>query len=176
MKVKSRKEILKEQKELKKIERLSSSDEETDIRKLFVIILVLVVGLIIVYFGTELLNKKEESDDTTSTTPEINYNVVSIGTMLNRSENEYYVLIYDSTGEDALLYSTLSTTKAKIYFCDLANSMNSVYYNVNNDNKSNPKATKIADLDLGDITLIKVKNGKISKYLEDYDKIKNELN
>ena len=46
---------------------------------------------------------------------------------------------------------------------------------VNNDNKSNPNAKSIDDIDLGDITLIKVKNGEIVSYIEDIEQIKTEL-
>ena len=36
-------------------------------------------------------------------------------------------------------------------------------------------ATSIEDLDFGKITLIKVKNGKINKYYEELDEIKQTL-
>ena len=68
-----------------------------------------------------------------------------------------------------------SKDSLKIYYCDLGNKLNRDYYNVNNDNKSNPNAKSIKELDLGDLTLIKVEKGKITKYIEKYDSIKNEL-
>ena len=101
--------------------------------------------------------------------------------LLNRPEKEYYVLIYDKEDSDAVLYSSTMNSYSskkdglKIYYCDLGNKLNREYYNINNDNKSNPNAKSIKELDLGDLTLIKVEKGKITKYIEKYDSIKNEL-
>ena len=115
---------------------------------------------------------------------EINYDKVIVGTILNRDANEYYVLVYNSTDVSASKYSNLiSQHKAKsseknyvdIYFCDLDNKLNASYYNVNNDNKSNPKATEVSDFDFGDLTLLHIKKGKIVEYIEDYKTIQEKL-
>ena len=104
--------------------------------------------------------------------------------MLNRPYDEYYVLFYNSNDNNAVLYSMLLTKYMekssesdyiKIYYCDLQNKINSDYYNVNKDNKSNPKAKTIDELDLGDLTLIKIKKGNINSDFEGYKDIKNIL-
>ena len=101
--------------------------------------------------------------------------------MLNRHEEEYYVFIYNSTKEEASYYSSLinkyqnKEEALKVYFIDLNNELNKDYYNVNNDNISNKKAKTIKELDLGDITLIQVKNNNISMYEDDISKIENLL-
>ena len=59
-----------------------------------------------------------------------------------------------------------------MYYIDLSNKLNESYYS---EEESNPKATNIKELKLGDFTLIKVKDGKIVKYLEDEKEVKKEL-
>ena len=125
-----------------------------------------------------IVKKNNISFDDTAQAGEIDYSKVSVGTMLTKNEKNYYVLIYDSADNNAGLYSLLKADYSakedalSIYFCDLSNSLNSKYKSDN----TNPKATKIEELALGDITLIKVSNAKISKYVEGFDNIKKELN
>ncbi len=164
---------------------LGLSEDENEIKRFVIIVIAIAVIAGIVYIATEAFNKKEAEYEDTPTTGAINYDVVTIGTLLNRPSDDYYVLIYDSEKNDAVKYATLmdlyidENSKEKnykpIYLCDLSNSLNKEYYNVNNDNKSNPKATKIEELDLGDLTLIQVKKGKIVKYVEDYKTIHDLL-
>lgn len=159
-----------------------SSEDENIIRKFIIIIVIIVILVGLIYWVTELTHKKEETKDTV-TTGEIDYTVVSIGTMFNRPEKEYYVLIYDLEDENSILYSAVinkylndTSKKEKLYYCDLGNTLNKKYYDVNNDGKSNTSAKNINELDLGKLTLIKIKNGEIIKYLEDFETIKSELN
>ena len=165
----------------KRIKGLSNvgSDDENIIRKFIIIVVVIIILSGIVYAVTELTKKKDTNEGITA--GEVNYDIVTIGMLLNRPEKEYYVLIYDENNEDAIIYSALinsynnKSEHLKLYYCNLANKLNKDYYNVGNDNKSNPKAATITELDLGDLTLIKVKNGKIDSYIENYDSIKNLL-
>jgi len=163
----------------KRIKSLSTGSDDENIIKKFIIIVVVIAFVIAgLYVITEITKKKDRNSDITA--GEIDYNVVSIGTLLNRPEKEYYVLIYDKKDDDAVLYSALiasynNKNDKKIYFCDLDNKLNKKYYNVGNDNKSNPNATNIKELDLGNLTLIKVKNGKLAEYIENYEEIKNVL-
>lgn len=174
--------IVKEQKELKKIKVNNSNiDDDTNIiKKLVVIVVVIAVLIGIVYVVTELVTKDAE-EETTITEGEINYDKTSVGMILNRPYDEYYVMVYNAEDADAVLYSTILTKymneedSTKIYFCDLNNKLNSSYYNVDKDNKSNPDAKSVEDFDFGDLTLIKVKKGKIVKYVEDLDTIRKIL-
>lgn len=154
-------------------------DDENIIKKFVIIVIIIIVLSGVVYAVTELTKKKNSNEIVTS--GEINYDVLTVGMLLNRLEKEYYVIIYDENNEDSILYSSMISSynntqnHLKIYYCNLANKLNKDYYNVNGDNKSNPKATKVSELDLGDLTLIKVKNGKIVSYIENYETIKNVL-
>lgn len=175
--------LIKGQKKIKniKFDNSGTNGDENVLKKLIIIVIVIAAIIGIVYGITELIKKSPETSKEV-VEGEINYNKVSVGTILNRPYSEYYVLVYNADDTNAVLYSTILTKymnkekNDKIYFCDLANQLNAPYYNVNNDNKSNPKATKIEDLDFGDLTLIKVSKGKITKYIEDLEKIKEILN
>lgn len=156
------------------------SEETRELRK-FIIILLSIIAIVIVVYGISkvLIKDKDETTGNDVTAGVVDYDIVSIGTMLNRNIDEYYVMIYDANDSNAVLYSSMinkyiSKEKAKkIFFCDLGNKLNSEYYAKDKD--SNPKAKSINELALKELTLIKVKNGKIVKYIEDVDTMKKEL-
>lgn len=161
-----------------------ATEEENEVKRF--IIIVIVIGLFVgaIYGLTEMLKKDDETPKEENTTPTISYDKLTVGTLLNRPYDEYYVLAYDGGANKAIEYSVLlsqykskSTEKdyVKIYFLDLDNSLNKKYYNVNEDNKSNPDAKKIEDLDFGDLTLLYIKDGKIKEYIEDYTTIQKKL-
>lgn len=175
-------------KKVKKLKRTGmniSSEDENDIKTFIIILVVIVVLVLGIYFLTTIIHKNKNNDtDSDVVAGEINYDKVNVGTILNRPYDDYYVLIYNSEDNEAVRYSTLLNNYMennskdgyiKIYFCDLGNSLNSSYYNVNEDNKSNQKAKEVKDFDFSDITLLKIKKGKISEYIEDYKTIQEKL-
>lgn len=159
------------------------SDDENEIKRFIFIILGIAVIMGIIYGITELVASKKDDDAVEVVKGSINYDKVSVGTLLNRPYDEYYVLVYDSESKEAVKYSAMMTTykekdeedSLKIYYCDLGNSLNKKYYNVNEDNKSNKKAQKVEDFDFGDLTLLHIKDGKVSEYIEDYKTIQEKL-
>ena len=158
-------------------------NEETKTMKQFLITLIIViVGVVGIYLLTKYVVKKDNSTNNSSTTEEKNYidpNTAIVGTMLNKSSDAYYVIIYDKTKDNATTYySLVSTYKAKdkalkVYTVDLSNSLNKKY--IATDNKTNPKATNLEDLKFGEVTLLKVKNNKITEAYETTDAIKKAL-
>ena len=106
--------------------------------------------------------------------------MVSVWTILNRKYDEYYVAIYDEEDPRAVYYSTIITLYTntddaiKVYYCNLGNYLNQKY-KVSDDGQTNPDATSISELALGDLTLIKVENGEIAEYLEGLDAIREEF-
>lgn len=154
------------------------TDEQKEVFKFIIIIVVLVL----VIGGIYLITDKYIEKGNRSTVPgEINYDKATIGTMLNRPYDEYYVIIYDSKSTEASYYASLiynyreNEDALKVYFIDLNNELNKKYYNVNNDNISNKDAKSINELDLGDITLIKVSNKEINTYIDDIASIEQIL-
>lgn len=155
------------------------TEEQKEIRKFVIIILVILIVVGLIYFLTDKFVEQGSINNTT--TGEIDYDVATIGTLFNRPYSEYYAIIYDSKSTEASYYNSIKNNYSdkddsiKIYYIDLNNELNKKYYNVNNDFKSNPQAKSIEDIDLGDITLIKIKDGQIVSYIDDIDKIVKEL-
>ena len=163
---------------------LSNDEDENAIRSFVIIVIVIAVLAGVIYFLTNKFVAKNDEYVDTVTPGSINYDIVSVGTMFNRPYDDYYVLVYNVEDTAAVKYSAIMSKYKEnsekdgykqIYICDLNSSLNSKYYNVNNDHKSNPKATGINDLNFGDLTLLEIKNSKIVKYVEKYDTIKEML-
>ncbi len=158
-----------------------TSEESKEVKKFIIILLSIIVLVLAVYGITRLVNNnKDNNEDRTVTTGAIDYDKVSVGTLFNRADDEYYVIVYDGEASNAIYYSALMNKymkkekSNKVYFCDLSNELNKKYY-VGEDKESNPNATISSELAFKDLTLIKIKNGKIIKYLETLDTIKTEL-
>ena len=169
-------------KNIKKVDIDKYTSEESKEVKRFIIILLSIIVLVLAVYGiTRLVNKdKNNNDDRTVTAGSIDYDKVSVGTLFNRADSEYYVIVYDGEAPNAIYYSALMNKymdkekSNKVYFCDLSNELNKKYY-VGEDKDSNSNATTSSELAFKDLTLIKIKNGKIVKYLETLDTIKTEL-
>ena len=158
------------------------AEEQKEVYKLIMIILIVVAILSLVYlfsraFISKDLFKSKEETKTTSTikTPEFDYTKIIVGELLNRPYDEYYVLAFDSTSDLSFDYNNMINAyngKTKMYALDLNDGFNKKYVG----EKSNPQATNIEELSFGEITLLKIKNGKIVKYLENKNDIRSELN
>jgi len=178
--------LMKDQTKLKnariKSANIESEDENT-VKKFIIITIVIAIIIGGLYAFTELIKKEEEKVDEVKS-GEIAYDVVTVGTILNRPYDTYYVLIYNFDDTNAVKYSSILTNYMrfsnnddyiKAYYCDLSNSLNSKYYNVHGDNSTNKNAKTVEEFNFGDLTLLQIKNGKIVKYIEDYETIKKEL-
>lgn len=156
------------------------TEEQQEMIRFLIIVVIIAACVAGVYFFTKTyVTKDDAKEEAEMTTPaSVNYDVTIIGSLLNRPYDEYYAMIYDSTSVSANKYLGVYTSyaqmqnKEKLYYVDLSNVLNAPYYT---EGETNPKAKTIEDLKLGDFTLIKIKNKKIVKYLEDFDEIKKEL-
>jgi hypothetical protein len=157
------------------------TSEQIELKNFILVILVVVIcvaGLYLVTraFVTKDLIPKEEEEVIVA--GEVNYDVAIMGQLLNRPYKQYYAVIYDSEGDYStdmykLVYAYVKEKDAKhIYTIDLSNELNKAYYDKDNVKKN---ATKVSEMKVGDITLVKVKNGKIDKYIVDYAKMQKEL-
>ena len=168
------------EKQLKKIvKKANKTEEQQEIKKFLIILLIVVLIVVGMYFLTkDVVKNKEDKKEETKTEVTFDYSKIILGELLNRPYDEYYVLIYNSKDPKVNTYSNfVSTYKAnekslKIYIADLNDSMNEKFYS---KEESNPKAKSISELKLSDLTLIKVKNKQITKYVENQDSIKAEL-
>lgn len=161
------------------------SEDENVIKKFIIISLSILILAGLAYFITEKTKKNDDdSKETEKIAGEVNYDVVSIGTMLNRPYEEYYVMLYDSSNSSASLFSyaksnyensTTKKDKLKIYYCDLGNSLNKKYYNDSENFQGNKNAKSINEFMFGELTLLKIKNGKVEKYIEGIEEVNAEL-
>ena len=112
-------------------------------------------------------NKKRLKDlfkdtDIPYQTGSVNDSVLIVGTLLNRPEKEYYVIAYSSTDTNMAYYNSMMSKymeeedAQKIYFLDLDNALNKEYVAEEESNASKT-FTKIEDLKLGNLTLLKKK-------------------
>lgn len=168
----------------KKVKKLKQSkyrsEEQKDMMRFLIILFGVIAVVAIVYGISRFLIKEEDVFKDEVVTGQVNYELVTVGTMFNRNYSEYYVVAYEKEDTQAILYSALMnkytnmTDSLKVYFCDLDNKFNENYY-VGETGESNPGAKSIEELALGKYTLLKIKNGKIVKYIETLDETKEEL-
>ncbi len=194
-KVSKKKTVAKTDK-VKKVKRNNKikfeTTEQAEVKKFIIVIIVvlLCVGAIYLFtraFVSKDLFKKDEPKVEDVTEGEVNYDVAIMGQILNRPYDEYYVIIYNQSegeylGDMASIVSDYSTKeddkKLHLYTVDLSNELNSSYYDKENENT---KAKTLAEIKLGDKTLLKIKKNKksgkleISKYITDIDAMKKEL-
>lgn len=164
-----------------KTEKHQTEEQNEIIRfvRILVIIIILVLGVYLftrIFVTKDLFNKDKEPDTVTPGT--INYNVTNIGSMFNKNEKEYYVMLYNSKDVNAVYYSGLITTyqrnedAIKIYFADLNNELNKKYVSEENENVNTSDLTTFK---VGDLALLKIKEGQISKSLTSEEDIASEL-
>ena len=156
------------------------TETEDEIRRFIIILVVVMVLIVGVYFLSQLIVNKREEDNTTTntTTAKIDYDMASVGTILNRPYDSYYVMIYDSEDNNAMYYSSVltkyqKTNKGKIYYVDLGNDLNKKYKS--NEETGNKDAKSIDDFSFGNVTLLKITNSNVTNYYEGIDKIKEVL-
>ncbi len=148
--------------------------------KTFIIIAGCVIGFVLLMFVFTKIKTGEwnlftkENDITYRA--EIQDVKILCGSVLNRSDSEYFVLAYEMNEDSASMYETIiekyngASSKIKLYKLDLGNSRNNICrgdtLNITND---------ITNLKLTIPTLIKVRNGQIVENYTDYNTIKNIL-
>ncbi len=169
---KKNKQLKKDNKKVdKKIE------EENEVKGLIKTAIIVLISFAVCYLLFLLMGKagmfEKGYEKPESTSNEFTYNTALIGTVFNRPESEYYVA-FDEEDGNVYFQALLSMYKGslQIYKVNMSLGINADYKGI----EGNPKASKSSELSIAGPTLIKIKDGKISKYLEDLDKIKEELN
>lgn len=158
------------------------TEEQMEVKKFIFVLLGIILIVVGIYFFTRAFVTKDlfkQASDVTYTSGTVNYDVAVVGTMLNRSDKEYYVVAYSSENNSATYYNTLlskylnNEDAMKVYYLDLNNELNKEY--VATDENISKSFTSIKELKFGNITLLKVKDGKVTKFITDLEKIKVEL-
>ncbi len=176
----------KEKKKVKKNKVNYQTTEQMEIKNFVIVIIVVLLCVGGLYLATRAFVTKDLFKDNDANKEEevvagsINYEMAIMGTILQKADKEYYVAIYDQSDEGKYVADMLTlvfnyTEKEEhlpVYTVDLANKLNEGYYDPKNVNVD---AKNVKDMKVGDITLLRVKNGKIKKYIVDYAKMQKEL-
>ena len=114
------------------------SDESREVRN-FVIILLSVIVIVLIVYGVSKVFIDDEPASTEKNVQKgvIDYDKVSVGTMLNRNYSEYYVAIYDEEAPESVVYSAIITKYLDNEDCFLE--LNNQYKDVPLDVRSKTK-------------------------------------
>lgn len=179
----TRKETLKS-KENSKVKQPKVKSEMTkndnEVTKLIKIVLIVTAVMIVVYGITILVTKNSKTETNPTETNHqkavIQYDDIIIGTMLNKDQDEYYVLIKQKDDNRINEYETimkLIASKAnapKFYTANLTDSFNKKYLA-----KEANESSDMSEFRVTGTTLVKVVDGNVDTVYPDYDSIKNEL-
>lgn len=152
------------------------SEDVAQIRNLIIIFVIVVLVCVGLYFLTDTMIKRESNNnDNTTQKVEIDYDIATVGTMFNRIEEEYYVLMYSSEN-DSKLDSVLNKYRSsdnyiKTYFIDLDKKVNSSV--LGDELVKAPKNSK--EVKVIGATLYKIKKGSVIKCYSGIDEITNVL-
>lgn len=152
--------------------------EEDKLIKRFIIILLVVLGTVIIaYLITSKFVKKDSTTAKENTPVEISYDNALVGNMLHKVDAKYYVMIFDSTSENAASYAQIATSyktldnHLPLYIVDLNDALNKKY---KTDGETSLNGT-IDEFKFGEITLLKVEDGTIKTFSLTEKNIKSEL-
>ena len=153
------------------------SEDMTNIRNMFIILFIVVLVVVGLYYLTENLVNKDKDNNTDISEVLIDYDIATIGTMFNRVEDEYYVLIYSNETNGSDLNSYLTTYRSsddyiKTYYIDLDKKINSIAIS----DETNKYPTNSNEVKVNDATMYKIKNGKVVKTYCGVEDIKKVLN
>lgn len=160
----------------KKLKQTKFENEDVaQIRNLIIIFIVVVLICVGVYFLTDNMIKRESNSNNTTQEVEIDYDIATVGTMFNRVEDEYYVLMYSSKN-DSKLDTVLNKYRSsddyiKTYFIDLDKKVNSSI--LGDKLVKEPKNSK--EVKVTGATLYKIKNGTVVKCYSGIEEITNVL-
>ena len=160
----------------KKLKQAKFENEDVaQIRNLIIIFVIVVLVCVGIYFLTDTMIKRENNSNNTTQEVEIDYDIATVGTMFNRVEEEYYVLIYSSEN-DSKLDTVLNKYRSsddyiKTYFIDLDKKVNSSI--LCDKLVKEPKNSK--EVKVKGATLYKIKNGSVVKCYDGIEKITNVL-
>lgn len=149
--------------------------ENENVASNFVKILI-IVAILALTFGLITYAVTHKSTNKTDSTV-IQYDKILVGSILNREDDNYYVLVEMSDDSNNSTYeSSIDTYNAKdehlrFYTVDLSDGFNTNYVS----DKANLKVTNISDIRFSTTTLLKIENHKIAKTITNSTEIQTFL-
>lgn len=152
------------------------SEDELKVRTLIILLVVVVLACVGIYFLTDNMIKRDNKLEDTTKDVEISYDIATVGTMFNRIENEYYVLLYSNENDGKDLNSVLDTYRSsddyiKTYYVDLDSKFNNGV--LGDTLVKKPKDS--GEVKVKGATLYKLKDGKVIECITGIDEITDEL-
>lgn len=147
----------------------TNTSSDLDYAKGIKLAIIIALILIVVYFLTALamgeikLGKKEEEEKPVTS---IQYEEIIAGQIFNRSDEEYYVMLFNFTDEFATYYLTLRDSYLKkdshlpMYILDLEKKMNEEII-IQGEENYIEQPTWVEDLKVNGPTLLRIKNHKV---------------
>ncbi len=172
----NKKQMLKEQKRMKK-ERQEASQlfqDDKEVYNVFKIALGVIIFFVLAYLFVNIANGNWNIFSKKNTNQEsFDSQMVMVGTMFNKSDEEYLVLAYDLKDDNQTFYSALSDEyngSKKLYILDLSSGFNASFIGdetvVSND---------LTKLKLSSPILLVIKGNDILSSYKDESSIKNDL-
>ena len=161
----------------KKIEKMESG-AENDILKVLRVIFIVMVVFAFFYLLTVAIVGRDEEEETEETA--IQYEEILAGSSFTMRDDEYLVVYFDFTSEDASdINSAIYTYSSgygddilRVYTVDMSNAFNKKYAS-EDDSNENPETA--GDLLINAPTIIRIKDGKVAEYIDDLDDVLDYL-
>lgn len=153
------------------------TEEQKEIYSFIKILVVLIIIFVGLYLFTTLVVDKKEKMKRSNKEGTVQYSSISVGMILNRADENYYVLVFDSEDiNTSYLVNKASSYKSNLkalplYTADLSLEFNKPFVS----DESFYKSDSVSDIRFKGVTLIKVSKGKIVKFIEDEELIDKEL-
>lgn len=171
------KQISKKKQEKKKKKMDSQIVSGNEITNLIKIVVIVCAVLLLFYFITLLVNKKDGKETySENTTATIQYSKILVGQILNRSEQDYYVLIEKENDQYVDLYNYYLSSydgereNLKYYTVDLSD-----VFNGNNIGEETVLTGTVSDFKFADTTLLRVQDKVITEVYDNRDSIVSYL-
>lgn len=172
-----RKNVLKEMKKQKK--EYNDAEEKSIVSRFIMTIGLILLALVALYlfvgiFITKTISfGKKDKEETTEVASD--KTTILASQIFDQKEDEYYVLVYDTTDEVHNIEQFLNLYKTKsgslpVYKVDSSKKFNSNYI-VTEDSNKNPES--INDLRIITPSLIKISSKHVSEYTEGFEEVKN---
>lgn len=163
-----------------KVDKIKTEEQE-QIERFIKILLIILIAITGIYLFTKFIVTKEDYKYKANVTEGvIDYNKLIVGNILNQNYDEYYVFVYNGNENKAIYYSSLidkymaEENAKKVYWVDLSNKLNEKFITKNKE-EVNFDAKNISEIKFGEYTLLKISNKQITKYINNIDDAKKEL-
>ena len=161
--------------ERNKKEEVTKKDEIKSAAKTILTVLIFIGVMYLMMLGLEKLGAFQAGYNAPSHTTELDYEYINVGTVFTRSDRTYYVLFDDYSNNISSNTYVNEVIKDKlsdpVYKVDMSKGINSKY----KSDTPNENANKSSELQISDITLIRIKDGRLDMYLTGDDKIEEYL-